>query len=268
MGVLPIVFVKEYENAYAQKQQILLENKGKTGIYCWENTINGKFYIGSAVDIKDRLRKYYSHTYLVNNSILMPICSALLKWGYANFKVYILEYCEKENLIQREQYYFDKLNPNYNVCRTAGSTLGRIHSEETKEKLSLLRKGKKFDKHTEETKQQISQSRKGKAAGLNHPMFGKSHTEETKNKMRQAKLGKNHPMFEKTLSEEHKAKISASQGNRKKVSVLDLETNTETIYNSLREAARALNCLVGSLSSNINKGKRPYKGRYILKFLD
>jgi hypothetical protein len=31
--VLPIVFVKEYENAYAQKQQILLENKGKTGIY-------------------------------------------------------------------------------------------------------------------------------------------------------------------------------------------------------------------------------------------
>jgi group I intron endonuclease len=67
---------------------------------------------------------------------MMPICSALLKYGYSSFKVYILEYCEKENLIQREQYYFDRLNPNYNICKTAGSTLGRKHSEETKEKLS------------------------------------------------------------------------------------------------------------------------------------
>lgn len=99
-------------------------------------------------------------------------------------------------------------------------------------------------------------------------MFGKTHTEETKNKIRVAMLGLNHPMFAKTLSPEHKAKISASQGNRKKVSVFDLETNTETIYNSLREAAKALNCLVGSLSSNVNKGKSPYKGRYILKLLD
>jgi group I intron endonuclease len=99
-------------------------------------------------------------------------------------------------------------------------------------------------------------------------MFGKSHTEETKNKMRQSKLGKNHPMFEKALTEEHKAKISASQRNCQKVSVLDLETNTETIYNSLRGAAKALNCLVGSLSSNIKSGRKPYKGRFVLKLLD
>lgn len=45
---LPLIFVKEYKNAYLQKQDILLENKGKTGIYCWENTLNGKIYIGSA----------------------------------------------------------------------------------------------------------------------------------------------------------------------------------------------------------------------------
>lgn len=32
---LPLIFVKEYKNAYLQKQDILLENKGKTGIYCW-----------------------------------------------------------------------------------------------------------------------------------------------------------------------------------------------------------------------------------------
>jgi hypothetical protein len=39
MSVLPIVFVKDYGNADLQKQQILLENKGKAGIYCWQNLI-------------------------------------------------------------------------------------------------------------------------------------------------------------------------------------------------------------------------------------
>ena len=51
---------KEYENPDLEKESILSDNKGKSGIYCWVNKINGKFYIGSASNLGIRLRRYYS----------------------------------------------------------------------------------------------------------------------------------------------------------------------------------------------------------------
>jgi len=42
-----------------------------------------------------------------------------------------LEYCVKDSLINKEQYYMDILNPEYNICKTAGSTLGFKHSLNT-----------------------------------------------------------------------------------------------------------------------------------------
>lgn len=92
-------------------------------------------------------------------------------------------------------------------------------------------------------------------------MFGKFHTEEARKKMAEAKLGK-------TISEETKAKLraaakgkkfteehiknlSASQPNSKKLSVLDLQTNIETTYASINEAARSLNLLENSIRGNM-----------------
>jgi hypothetical protein len=60
---------------------------------------------------------------------------------------------------------------------------GKFHSEETKRKMSEMRKNKKHKSHTEETKKKISLSNKGKYTGQDNPMYGKIHTEETKNKM-------------------------------------------------------------------------------------
>ena len=76
----------------------------------------------------------------------MIICNALLKYGYSNFMVEILEYCEPEDVISREQHYFDTLSPEYNILKVAGSRLGKKHSEETLTRLRLqllqLNKGK------------------------------------------------------------------------------------------------------------------------------
>lgn len=63
-----------------------------------------------------------------------PIHNALLKYGYSNFTLEILEYCEKINTIKREQHYLDLLNPEYNILKVAGSLTGFKHSEETMEK--------------------------------------------------------------------------------------------------------------------------------------
>jgi hypothetical protein len=57
-----------------------------------------------------------------------------LKYGYSNFSLEILDYCNKECLKIREQYYLDLLKPVYNICKTAGSMLGFKHSLKTIEK--------------------------------------------------------------------------------------------------------------------------------------
>jgi hypothetical protein len=44
----------------------------------------------------------------------------------------ILESCDKDKLLAREQDYLDQLHPEYNLSPTAGSRAGCPHTEETK----------------------------------------------------------------------------------------------------------------------------------------
>jgi group I intron endonuclease len=58
-----------------------------------------------------------------------------LFYGHDNFTLEILEYCDKTEIIKREQYYIDKLNPEYNISKTAGSILGYKHTLKTRLKM-------------------------------------------------------------------------------------------------------------------------------------
>jgi hypothetical protein len=54
--------------------------------------------------------------------------------------------------------------------------------------------------------------------------------------------------------------------NSIKIQVTDLELNTSTIYNSMREAARALNISIQGISLYFkNNQKKPLKGRYVFR---
>jgi group I intron endonuclease len=57
------------------------------------------------------------------------IYRAILKNGLSNFNLDILQYCELNMLTEREQYYIDLLNPEYNILKRAGSRLGHKASE-------------------------------------------------------------------------------------------------------------------------------------------
>lgn len=59
----------------------------------------------------------------------------MFKYGYSNFILEILEYCDKTNLLEREQYYLDKLKPEYNILKFAYSMLGYKHTASSIEKL-------------------------------------------------------------------------------------------------------------------------------------
>ena len=91
-----------YSNADVQKKQILEENKRKSGVYRWKNVINGKTYVGSSVHLKIRLSQYFNVNHLERNKS-MRICRALLKYGYSNFSLEILEYCDPPLCLEKRE---------------------------------------------------------------------------------------------------------------------------------------------------------------------
>lgn len=77
-----------------------------------------KATVGSGSNLSKRLLYYFSPKLIElelkrGKSI---IYNSILKYGLQNFKLEILEYCEKVNaiLISKEQYFIDRLKPEYN----------------------------------------------------------------------------------------------------------------------------------------------------------
>ena len=74
------------------------------------------------------------------NEKSMPINVALLKYGYTNFSLTILEICDKDSLMSREKYFFEVYSPEYNILKTPGSPnrgSGWTHSEATIESMRI-----------------------------------------------------------------------------------------------------------------------------------
>jgi group I intron endonuclease len=67
----------------------------------------------------------------------MLINKALIKYGYSNFQLEILEYCDSSDLIKIEQHYLELLKPEYNILQIAGSSLGYKHTEKTLAKFKV-----------------------------------------------------------------------------------------------------------------------------------
>lgn len=158
---------------------------GMSGIYAIVNAINGRIYIGSASDLGHRWSSHISLLKLDKhpNRYLQ---SSYKKYGEASFDFKIVEVIDKkEKLLEREQYWIDKLGclvPNgFNICPKAGSTTGVIPSIETIEKIRNKALGRKY---SEDTKIKMSKSLIGNTRWL-----GKKHREESKDKCRVAKIG-------------------------------------------------------------------------------
>lgn len=140
--VFPFIPIISYLNADLEKATIIKQNKSRSGVYRWINVINNKTYVGSSINLGRRFKEYYNYNHISKVKRNFPIHSALLKYGYSNFKLEILEYCEPSVLIKREQYYLDNLKPEYNVLKIAGSILGFKHSEYTKKLFRITRLGR------------------------------------------------------------------------------------------------------------------------------
>jgi group I intron endonuclease len=207
----------------------------KPGIYLLRNKINNKVYIGKAVNIRKRLSSHKnSHHYARMQGL--PIVRSIRKHGWENFEISILECFDKidnNKLLEIEADYikkYDATNPKigYNLVAFGMGTTGYKHTEETKRKLSEMKKGEKnflFGKHLkEETKQKLREKTTERHrtiwSGENNPRFGIKHTLEARKKMSDATKGK----------------------NNKPVKQIDLKTGEVIkIWHSAIEAAKFLN---------------------------
>lgn len=166
----------------------------KSGIYKITNLVNGKFYIGSAVDTKNRFSTHISELKSKTHSNY-HLQRAWEKYGKENFIFEVIESVDDiNNLLLREQHYLDTLKPDYNICKIANSTLGIKYTEEAKERISRNHADVSGEKNP-------MYGKKGPLA----PAYGKKHSEETKNKIRAAigdRTGSNNPNYGNKHSEE------------------------------------------------------------------
>ena len=116
--------------------------KNLGGIYMIQNTINGKYYIGSTKNFVKRWL-YHSKDLRINRSSSVILQRAYNKYGFENFRfipIKVLEDLTVENLLKEEQEFLDKEKPIYNSMPNA-TTVGRKREFSTieKQKITLLK---------------------------------------------------------------------------------------------------------------------------------
>ena len=211
-------------------------------IYLTINKINGKKYIGQH-------KGEPNDSYLGSGTLLKR---AIDKYGKENFEKEIICLCSsQEELDEKEKYYiklYDAVNSEefYNIAE--GGLGGNPCLGLTKEQ-ELERRNKISKAMSGEGNPNFGKTFKKEE----HNRYGKLHTEDSKEKMRLAKLGK-------SLSEEHKKKISLNSTNSTSIDMYSLTGEFLKTFRTKRE----VNCYLGLNPnstfrlSNAIKENKPY----------
>ncbi len=192
-----------------------------SGIY--KLLLNNKIYIGSAVNLYNRIN-LHKFQLLQNKHHNILVQRKFNKIKQLNYE--IVELCNKEFLVEREQYYIDNLNPELNLNKFANSRLGSKLSKESIDKRNKTIKDKGGFKHSEESKLKI---------GLAH--LGTKRTEEIKLKT----TGCNNP--------------NSLFSNKDIKNILDLLSNNIMI----KDIAKLYNCNRNTIARI--KSNKTYKNR-------
>lgn len=159
-------------------------------IYKTTNILNGKIYIGQHKANSFDTTYYGSGKYLLN---------AIKYYGIKNFKCELVEWCETQSITNsRERYwinYHQSRNHKigYNITEGGEGWKGGHHSKQSKLKISKSKTGVSPNREyiiTDEIKNKISNTLKTYYKTHDNPKKGTTLTDETKEKLRQANLGK------------------------------------------------------------------------------
>jgi predicted GIY-YIG superfamily endonuclease len=218
-------------------------NSGRSGIYLISSLCDKRVYVGSAANFQRRFVQHRSSLLrgLHDNARLQNFVN---KYGVESLAFSIAELCEKNELLEREQFYIDLLKPSFNICPIAGSAMtGRKHSEQTKAKLSKLAMGHKRCVGrvlSEESRKKMVESLSGRTLSEEHKskislglkgnkngggLKGRARSEETKRKISQSKTGVKRDPF----SDEWRTNIAAGQKRRRLFEAAQRKVATEAV---------------------------------------
>jgi group I intron endonuclease len=162
-GLVAVENLDTFESLQIAKKAL----DGLSGIYGFVYIPTGTSYIGSSVDLADRIMDHIRY-----NSSNPHLQSAIVKHGLSHFAFVILEYCLSSDVLKREQYYLDILFSlpaylRYNFARFAESPFkGLTHTPESKALISDAKIGANNPMSCI-TPTNAFQS------GANNPMYGK-----------------------------------------------------------------------------------------------
>lgn len=281
-----------FSDADKDKLDILEYIKGKSGIYMWTNKLNGKKYVGSSVDLRRRLLEYYNVNRMLNEKS-MPINVALLKYGYTNFSLTILEICDKDSLMSREKHFFEVYSPEYNILKTPGSPArgsGWTHSEATIESMRIAAS------KTFKSPEFLTKLSKGQSTGIEvevtdleaqapnntttyHAIRAAARALDIDKRyiehyiyLKQDKPVLGRYTFKLNLNSDDKSINLISKRVQKtsmKVEVTNVDTKEVTVYSSITAAAKALGYRQPSISLYLKENRiKPFKGKYLFKLVD
>ena len=230
-------------------------------IYCIENKISGKRYIDSSVNFYKRKKSHLKS--LRDNIHHSPyLQNSWNKYDEENFIFIVLEKVEvKQKLIEREQWWIDNSNSDYNICKIAGNSLGVKRRPETIEKVRQANLGLKHP----EWRNKIKSKAQG---GDNHWTKKKKFSEEAKKKMSQSqkalyKNGYINPLKRRVYSQDEIEKQRRSSS--KAILMLDAEGNIIKEFESAKQAYLKEGFSPQYIGQCCNLKRKKYKG-YVWKF--
>jgi group I intron endonuclease len=126
-------------------------------IYKITHLASGRCYVGHTSDTFKK--RVYNHRYELNRlkHANARLQNAWTKYGSDAFLFEILEQCDEEQKLIREQHYIDAISPFYNIALVAGSRKGVPQPPHVAEIVRLANLGRK---HTEKSRQLIGQASK------------------------------------------------------------------------------------------------------------
>lgn len=175
-------------------------------IYIYKHTSpSGKHYIGQTVNIKNRWKpSAYKQCH--------KFYRAIEKYGWENITHEIICVCHTPHEAnEKEMFYiqhYDSINNGYNILVGGGDVLyGENNPMYGKSVKSFMSEDK-----IAEWKRHLSEARKGES----NSFYGKHHSEETKEKLRQQRIGVSRPLNLTKEQRQRRSELSKAQWTDKR----------------------------------------------------